>query len=589
MLSSSDDPSADSPTARRRAEADAARDADDSSWSSEDGALSTDSLRALFSAAVQEGPATAGDAPSAAPLLAERYELIERIGYGGMGQVWRARDRRLGHLVAVKVLQATARPAAETARLAMREGQLLARLSHPGVARILDAGHDGQHCFLVMDLVDGVTIEDALRSLQQSTPRSSAGLSQLVGPSPAGTTAIFAADDPWYTAVVRIILELLRVLEATHAAGVLHRDIKPANVSLLGGGRPVLLDFGHGKLKGVEAGTLTQRMFGTPAYAAPEQWLEHAETTPATDLYQVGVLLYEMLTGARCYTARETSEMLLMMRIRSGDYVRPCAVDPQLPSQLEAIVMRAMEADPRRRYASAAAFRADLEAWLAGSRPMAAAPASTMGRVVRRLGRRHRNVLMVLAAVSLGFGASQLWRRSSIPEWQFAGDRKLQIQIESPMQMIAMRFLKGDDGLVRCAPMRIVVPGKEPSLVGSLEAGLSTLELVDVGDHKPGEAVKLSTFFANPDDTAAMQRFLGLVKVMEQAQDAVRRREGDWLSEQQFLSLLTPGRGSAGFDPSGIEWFRTGSWQANGLMGVVAVMPDSFPHGDSQQPRHDPR
>jgi hypothetical protein len=137
--------------------------------------------------------------------------------------------------------------------------------------------------------------------------------------------------------------------------------------------------------------------------------------------------------------------------------------------------------------------------------------------------------------------------------------------------------------------MRIVVPGKEPSLVGSLEAGLSTLELVDVGDHKPGEAVKLSTFFANPDDAAAMQRFLGLVKVMEQAQDAVRRREGDWLSEQQFLSLLTPGRGSAGFDPSGIEWFRTGSWQANGLMGVVAVMPDSFPHGDSQQPRHDPR
>jgi serine/threonine protein kinase len=256
-------------------------------------------------------------------VLAGRYALISPLGRGGMGQVWEGRDERLGRRVAVKLLTGdTLAGRAEPddlVRRFTREAAVTAGLPHPGVPAIYDAGEYDGGLFLVMELVDGYTISDLIAEQ---------------GPLPV----------PW---VAGIGAQVAAVLAMAHERGIIHRDIKPQNVMLIRDGTAKVLDFGV-------AGLLNQRMtstgvaVGTLAYMAPEQ-LRSLPATPRTDLYTLGCLLYEMLSGEPVFVAPSPAGLI---RKHLEQAPMPLHRDDLHP-WLEALVWQLLEKDPARRPADA--------------------------------------------------------------------------------------------------------------------------------------------------------------------------------------------------------------------------------------------
>lgn len=260
--------------------------------------------------------------------LANRYELVEVVGRGGMGEVWAARDLRLGRNVAVKLLSAHMASEAGVRERFEAEARSAARLSHPNVVQVFDSGeHDGIP-YLVMELLPGRTLADeiAVGSLDPETVR-------------------------------RIGTEVLGALEASHAAGILHRDIKPGNVLLAADGRAKVGDFGIAKsTEGLNL-TSTGMIVGTAAYLAPER-VAGQPATPQSDLYAVGVVLYEALSGRKPFQA--DTPLGLMRAVDAHQAIPLADARPGLEPSLVAAVERAMAKDPRRRFSSAAAMAAAL-------------------------------------------------------------------------------------------------------------------------------------------------------------------------------------------------------------------------------------
>ncbi|MGE5133613.1 MAG: serine/threonine-protein kinase [Gemmatimonadota bacterium] len=258
-------------------------------------------------------------------VLAGRYRLISPLGRGGMGQVWEARDERLGRPVAVKLLTGEALAgrahAGDLVRRFTREAAVTAGLAHPGVPASYDAGEYEGGLFLVMELVDGCTVGD---------------LTAEHGPLPVAWVAGIGA-------------QVAAVLAVAHERGIVHRDIKPQNVMVTGDGTAKILDFGIAGLPGQRI-TSTGVAIGTPAYMAPEQ--SHGlPATPRTDLYALGCLLYEMLAGEPVFSAPSPAGLMRMhleqppAPLRRGD----------VPPVLAALVLQLLEKDPARRPADALA------------------------------------------------------------------------------------------------------------------------------------------------------------------------------------------------------------------------------------------
>lgn len=260
--------------------------------------------------------------------LADRYELVDVVGRGGMGEVWAARDLRLGRRVAVKLLSPALASEAGVRERFEAEARAAARLSHPNVVQVFDSGeHDGTP-YLVMELLPGRTLADDV----------------ALGPL-----------DP--EAVRRIGIEVLGALEASHAAGILHRDIKPGNVLLAADGTAKVGDFGIAKsTEGLNL-TSTGMIVGTAAYLAPER-VAGQPATPRSDLYAVGVVLYEALSGRKPFEA--DTPLGLMRAVEAHQPIPLAEARPGLEASLVAAVERAMAKDPARRFSSAAAMAAAL-------------------------------------------------------------------------------------------------------------------------------------------------------------------------------------------------------------------------------------
>ncbi|MEU4619774.1 serine/threonine-protein kinase [Actinoplanes sp. NPDC023801] len=261
--------------------------------------------------------------PDAGVLLASRYRLITLLETGGMAQVWRATDELLDRPVAVKL------PAGDTraAHLAWREARLAARLSHPGIAAVHDYREavrpDGSVApFVVMELLSGETV--------------AARLCDAGGPMPWGEAVSIAAA-------------VAEALAAAHAAGVVHRDIKPGNVMLSPGGVK-LLDFGISAAAGEPDDDDTGVSFGTPAYAAPER-LDGKPAEPATDLYGLGVLLFEMVNGEPPYDVNTWEELA------AAQAHGPTPLSEALPARLRELITRCLDDNPARRPTAAQARR----------------------------------------------------------------------------------------------------------------------------------------------------------------------------------------------------------------------------------------
>ena len=303
-------------------------------------------------------------------LVDRRYRLISPLGAGGMGTVWRAFDEKLGRQVAIKFT-----PQAE------HEARILNRRDTLGVVSAFASGSYIGEPFLVMRMVRGRGLQavlDHLREIHRTTlqrPRQAADLLAAIGTGVAPGRPALVSDHDWFETVALVIGEVLRALDAVHASGIVHHDLKPANLMLEGGGHPVILDLGLAEPIDKRPEKGERRLPGTVTFMAPEDLRRgYTVADPRGDIYQVGLVLYEMLTLQRCFAPRSVGEDIVQ-RIVQGEFVAPQRIDGSVPSGLATVCLRAMRVDPRQRFQTAAEFRrallteigqvpADQQGWL---------------------------------------------------------------------------------------------------------------------------------------------------------------------------------------------------------------------------------
>ncbi len=275
------------------------------------------------------------------------YEIVGILGAGGMGKVYKVRNVISDRVEAIKVLLPELTNVPELADRFLREIKVLATLEHPHIAALRTAQRIDNQLVMVMELVEGVTVEDKLKG----------------GPLPVDQA-------------VDIVAQVLSALSYAHARGVIHRDIKPANMMVTEGGVVKLMDFGIAKAAGDRKLTMTGTTLGSLFYMSPEQ-IKGGELDPRSDLYSLGVSLYEMVTGARPF--KGDSDFSIMSAHLETQPVPPIEVDPRLPAALNEIILMSIVKDPAKRFQTAAAFGAAITS-VGGHvpAPAAARPPRTM-------------------------------------------------------------------------------------------------------------------------------------------------------------------------------------------------------------------
>jgi tetratricopeptide (TPR) repeat protein len=297
------------------------------------------------------------------------YAIEAELGRGGMGVVYRARQAGLNRAVALKMILAGAHAGAAERGRFRTEAEAVARLQHPNIVQIYEVGeHDGRP-FLSLELVEGGSLERRLGGVPQS---------------------------PWEAA--GLVATLAHAVHHVHRHGILHRDLKPSNILLTAEGVPKVTDFGLAKLIDADSGqTPTEALIGTPGYMAPEQASGQARRISArSDVYALGAILYELLTGRPPFRAETPLETLRL--VVAQEPVPPARFQPRVPRDLETVCLKCLDKEDTRRYADADALADDLGRFLAGE-PIRARPISPWRRLVKWA--RRRPAAAALAAVSL--------------------------------------------------------------------------------------------------------------------------------------------------------------------------------------------
>lgn len=263
-------------------------------------------------------------------MLDGRYEILEVIGTGGMAIVYKAMDHRLNRQVAVKVLKSDLAQNADFRRRFHDEAQAVAMLSHPNIVSVYDVSRDAEAEYIVMELIDGITLKQYMERRGQLNWREA----------------------------LHFITQIMKGLGHAHSRGIIHRDIKPHNIMILRDGSVKVADFGIACLVASAENTLTQEALGSVHYISPEQ-AKGGHTDARTDIYSAGVVLYEMLTNRLPFEG-ESAVSIAIQHISSVP-LSPREINPEIPEALELITMRAMAPDMEKRYPSAEAMLHDLD------------------------------------------------------------------------------------------------------------------------------------------------------------------------------------------------------------------------------------
>jgi serine/threonine protein kinase len=312
------------------------------------------------------------------------YELLEEVGRGGQGVVFRARQKSLNRTVALKVISLDPWASETHVKRFRREAEAAASLDHPRIVPIYEVGERDGSCYFSMKFVEGGQLDEVVRREPMSIQRAA-----------------------------ELIAKVAQTVHYAHERGILHRDIKPGNILLDQKGEPHLTDFGLARLVEAESTvTRTKEALGTPSYMAPEQAAgENKNLTSSTDVYGLGAVLYQLLTGQPPFaggTTYETVKLLLETEPRP-----PRLLNPKIDRELSTICLKCLEKDPQRRYASALALAEDLEHWLKHE-PIEAKRSGIFTHSRKWV--RRNPALVGTAAVCLLLGAASIWLLKQ-PDW----------------------------------------------------------------------------------------------------------------------------------------------------------------------------
>lgn len=308
------------------------------------------------------------------------YELLEEVGRGGQGVVFRARQKSLNRTVALKVIRLGQWASKAHLKRFRLEAEAAARLEHPGIVPIHEVGERDGSCYFSMRFVEGGQLDEVVRRTPMSTRQAA-----------------------------ELIAKVARTVHYAHDHGILHRDIKPGNILLDANGEPHLTDFGLARLLDTQSTvTRTIDVLGTPSYMAPEQAAgETAKLSKATDVYGLGAVLYQLLTGQPPFAGGTTYETIRLLR--DTEPRPPRSLNPKTDRELSTICLKSLEKDPQRRYSSALALAEDLEHWLKHE-PIQAKPSGFFTHARKWVRRNPSTTVQVTLLVALALGLSlTLW------------------------------------------------------------------------------------------------------------------------------------------------------------------------------------
>jgi WD40 repeat protein/predicted Ser/Thr protein kinase len=357
----------------------------------------------------------AADAGGNTMLRLGDYELLEEIARGGMGVVYRARQLSLNRIVALKVVLHGPFASPDFVRRFLKEAEVTATLRHPNIVPVYEIGEYDGHHFLAMEYVDGQNLADLVRDQPLSARRA----------------AVY----------VKAVAEAVHY---AHQRGVLHRDLKPSNILLDAFDHPRVTDFGLAKIVGHDAElTATGQVLGSPSHMPPEQAAgKVSQTTAQSDVYSLGSILYQLLSGRPPFQGGTLPELLA--QVQEAEPIPPRRLNPSVPENLQSICLKCLRKEPERRYASAQELADDLDRFL-NQKPVLARPVPVAERVWLWCQRRPNLALMSLAlflALVFGFGGILWqWRRA---EFHARGEKKQRLATEENAAKIRLNLYAAD-------------------------------------------------------------------------------------------------------------------------------------------------